>query len=261
MKRSKVVFWIALTAMLCSFGILAFRIGYDVKTWNFGGRIDVRRGNCFDYVLCLPKGYTDFSGKRPLLIYLHGAGGVGKDLSSIDETGAFYEPGEGVTPAEFPFIVLRPVTPTSGWKPELVIRFLDAFLADKRFRYKIDETRIYLTGYSMGGFGTFDTAAEYPDRFAAIAPLAGGSDPREAEKLQTVPTWAFHGDRDDTVPLESTQKIIDAMIKQNHRNLKLTVLSGFGHDIWGEVYNRPELYQWLLEQKLPHSNKGENNEK
>lgn len=249
MKKPRMILIFSLLPAVLTFGLLIFRAWYDVKTYRLGSRIDEQRNNGFDYVLCLPKGYCDFSGKRPLLIYLHGAGGVGKDISAIDESGMFYDRDSEVTPDDFPFIVLRPVTPTHGWKPDSVVRFLDTFLADKRFRYKIDESRIYLTGYSMGGFGTFAAAAKFPDRFAAIAPLAGGFDPADAQRLLRVPIWAFHGDADETVPFESSEKIVQALKEQNHPDVRLTELTGFGHDIWGEVYNRQELYRWFLEHK------------
>ena len=236
--------------MVIACSVLLFRITYDLKTWCFGSTIVVRPSVSYDYLLHLPRGYTDFGKPRPLIVFLHGAGEVGKDVHVLKKLDVFRYANGAVPMKDFPFIVVSPLTPIRGWNPKGVINFLDRFLEDNRFRYRIDPTRIYLTGFSMGGFGTFNVASEYPDRFAAIVPLAGGCDPEKAEKLMTVPTWAFHGDADDVVDYECTKKIIDAMQEHHHPNLHFTTLPGAGHGIPRLVYIKPELYKWLLQQKI-----------
>ena len=249
MKKRKLP-WPLLIFWIVSGSVLAFRLGYDLKTWSFGSTIAVRGTRPYNYLLHLPRGYHDF-GKRPLLVFLHGAGEVGKDVNVLRELDVFHYANGTVPANDFPFIVISPVTPRHGWDSRQVVRFLDEFLKDDRYRYTIDTSRIYLTGFSMGGFGTFSVACDFPDRFAAIAPLAGGCDPDKADKLLTVPTWAFHGDADKVVAFEQTDKMITAMRELNHPDVRITPLFGAGHGIPGAVYTRPELYQWLLEQQKP----------
>ena len=239
------IFW------MVSAVILLYRLDFDLRVWLAGGTITVRSGNPYeyDYLLHFPKGYHDFGGKRPLIIFLHGAGETGKDVNILRTLDIFHYAKGKIDEKDFPFIVVSPMTPKHGWEPRRLIHFLDELLADKRFRYRIDQNRIYLTGFSMGGFGTFRTACEFPDRFAAIVPLAGGCEPDDAAKLQTVPTWAFHGDADDAVPYDQSKNMVSAMEDLKHPNVRLTTLHGAGHGIPDMVYTRPELYRWMLEQK------------
>ena len=171
------MFWLACAA------IFIFRIGFDLQTYFFGSTIVVRKLSLYqyDYLLHLPRGYHDF-GKRPLIIFLHGAGETGKDVRTLQQLDIVHYAKNSVPPKDFPFIVVSPITPKHGWDSKHVVAFLDQFLADNRFRYNIDTSRIYLTGFSMGGFGTFQTACDFPDRFAAIVPLAGGGDPAKAAR-------------------------------------------------------------------------------
>ena len=239
--------WPLLTFWIVCGAILVFRLGYDLQTWYFGNTIVVRTFP-YDYLLHLPRGYHDF-GKRPLIVFLHGAGEVKKDVRVLRNLDIFHYANGTVPTSDFPFVVLSPVTPKHGWDSQRAIRFLDDFLKDNRYRYNIDTSRIYLTGFSMGGFGTFSVACDYPDRFTAIVPLAGGGNPEKAENLLTVPTWAFHGDADDVVKFENTEKMITAMRELNHPDAQLTTLYGAGHGIPEMVYTRPELYQWMLEHR------------
>jgi predicted peptidase len=114
--------------------------------------------------------------------------------------------------------------------------------------YRVDRDRVYLTGLSMGGFGTWDLAAAHPEKFAAIAPICGGGNPQNAKKLARLPIWVFHGAKDPTVPIERSREMVEAL-KAAGANVKFTVYPEAQHDSWTETYNNPEFYQWLLEQK------------
>lgn len=241
---------------LCAWSLFAvallFRAAFDVKTYNYGSTVVVHSLRSYDYLLHFPRGYADFTGKRPLLVFLHGAGESGKDVTVLKDKDVFYYANGTIAPDDFPFIVVSPIASEhGGWKPQDVKAFIDDFLADKRFRYRIDETRVYLTGYSMGGFGTFHTAAAYPERFAAIAPLAGGCEPEAASQLQTVPTRAFHGDADPIVPIERSREIVEAMQKENCADVSLTTLKGYEHNICEPVYTNAQLYRWMLSRSKP----------
>ena len=109
----------------------------------------------------------------------------------------------------------------------------------------MDTRRIYLTGLSMGGYGTWATATRYPDRFAAIAPICGGGEVLLANLLKDTPIWAFHGDADTVVPLSKSQEMVEA-VNRSGGNAKLTIYPGVNHDSWTQTYNNDALYEWFL---------------
>jgi predicted peptidase len=124
---------------------------------------------------------------------------------------------------------------------------LNALLDSVTRHYRVDKKRVYLTGLSMGGYGTWALAAAHPEKFAAIAPICGGGNPADAPKLAKLPIWVFHGGKDTTVPLQRSQEMVDA-IKSAGGDPKFTIYPDAGHDSWTETYNNPEFYQWLLSQ-------------
>ena len=235
-------FWFVATALI------VLRIVFDTATYFSGSTLAVRteQPGTYDYLLHLPTGYTDFGKPRPLIVYLHGAGGTNKGLEHLKEHDVWYYVKGHITAKDFPFIVISPTTRKHGWEPQQVKRLIEQIVHDHFKRYRIDPNRIYLTGFSMGGFGTFNTACTYPEMFAAIAPVAGGGEPEQADKLKNAPTWAFHGDKDEIVPYEGSANMIDAMKAAGHNDARLTTLPGAGHGIVEEVYRNPELYRWML---------------
>jgi predicted peptidase len=111
-------------------------------------------------------------------------------------------------------------------------------------QYRVDSRRVYLTGESMGGYGTWALAAAHPERFAAIAPICGGGEPASADRLKGVPTWAFHGADDKVVPPEESRKMV-AAIQHAGGDARLTIYPGVGHDSWTTTYRDQRLYGWL----------------
>lgn len=194
-----------------------------------------------DYLLYLPKDYGQ-KNSWPLVLFLHGAGERGDNLELVQKHGLPKLIAEG---KEFPFLVVSPQCPKDRWwQPQELTALLDEIVE----KYKVDQDRVYVTGLSMGGFGTWNLAVSTPERFAAIVPICGGGDPIWARRLDHVPVWVFHGAKDPVVPLERSEKMVEA-IKKAKGNVKLTVYPEAGHDSWTETYANPELYQWLLEQK------------
>ena len=114
--------------------------------------------------------------------------------------------------------------------------------------YRVDLSREYVTGLSMGGYGTWALACDQPGRFAAIAPVCGGGIPRIATRLKDVPVWVFHGAKDTIVPLSESQEMVDAL-RAVRGDVKFTVLPEAGHDSWTAAYEGQELYDWLLGHK------------
>jgi predicted peptidase len=202
------------------------------------------------YLLYLPVGYEQSTSAWPLVLFLHGAGERGDDLDMVKKHG----PPKRVEAESnsFPFILVAPQCPAGDWwaSPRQVT-VLDALLNDVAAAYRVDPDRVYVTGLSMGGFGTWALACEYPDRFAAIAPVCGGGEPGRAARIAAVPTWVFHGAQDGTVPLARSEEML-AALKAAGGNPKFTVYPEAGHDSWTATYANPELYDWLLSHKRPH---------
>jgi len=194
-----------------------------------------------DYLLYLPKDY-DKQESWPLVLFLHGAGERGDNLDLVKKHGPpkLIEQGQ-----DFPFIVVSPQCPAGKWwEPFELLALLD----DISERYNVDDNRVYLTGLSMGGFGTWRLASHAPERFAAIAPICGGGERFSARQLTKMPIWAFHGAKDSVVPLERSEAMVEA-VKRYGGEAKLTVYPEATHDSWTATYDNPELYKWLLEQK------------
>jgi predicted peptidase len=201
------------------------------------------------YLLFLPQGYDARAEKRwPMILFLHGAGERGTDIWKV----AVHGPPKNVsTHPDFPFIVISPQCPEDQiWSREVLLKLLDEATA----KYAVDTNRIYLTGLSMGGYGTWDLGLSHPDRFAAIVPICGGGQTisvllpgrDQGPALKTLGVWAFHGGKDPVVPLDESQRMVDALKRAGAQDVKLTVYPEAGHDSWTETYNNPELYQWLL---------------
>jgi poly(3-hydroxybutyrate) depolymerase len=193
------------------------------------------------YLLYLPKNYHASTAPWPLVLALHGGGARGNDLRLVEEDGLANMAANG---REFPFVLVSPQCPAGrSWSSEALLHLLD----DVEQRFAIDKRRVYLTGYSMGGYGAWALAAKAPRRFAALAPLCGGGDPQTAKSLATIPIWAFHGELDSVVPLTESQEMIDA-IKEFGKRSKISVLEGAEHGILSAVYEMPEFFEWMLSQ-------------
>ncbi len=177
--------------------------------------------------------------KWPLILFLHGAGERGNDLNRVRKHGL---PPYAESQKNFPFVVAYPQCPaTVSWEIHLLNQWLEEVL--KQVKY--DPERVYLTGLSMGGFGTWHWAIEYPEKFAAIIPICGGGDTTRGSALVNMPVWAFHGAKDTVVPLFFTVDMIDAIQKAGGKP-KLTIYPDLYHDSWTRTYQNPEIYEWLL---------------
>ena len=115
-------------------------------------------------------------------------------------------------------------------------------------KYQVDPQRVYLTGLSLGGYGTWSLASRYPKRFAAIVPICGGGRESAMEPLKDLPVWVFHGAKDEIVSINESERLVEAL-QAIDGNVKFTVYPEADHDAWTETYNNPQLYQWLLQQK------------
>ena len=203
----------------------------------------------YPYQLFLPRGYgADSSQRWPLVIFLHGSGERGTDIELVKRNG----PPKiiGAHPGS-PFILVSPqleLVEGNRWDAAK----LDALLAQLRRTYRIDPSRIYLTGLSLGGYGTWDWALKRPDLFAAIVPVAARSENAAADPcvLKDMPIWAFHGDQDDVVdPLKgfAIVKAVDAC--KGSVRPRMTIYPQTTHGSWVPAYDDPAMWRWLLEQR------------
>ena len=184
------------------------------------------------YQVYFPKEYEEQAKTWPLLLFLHGSGQSSQP--KLIEQGR-----------KFSFIVVAPRSPFPYW----AVDFLDSVLKDVVERYQVDEDRIYVTGLSMGGSGTWDLAIAYPERFAAIVPICGeGGELEQIELIKELPIWVFHNARDDVLLMERSQEMVDAL-KKVGSNVKFTIYPKTGHDAWTETYKNPELYEWFLQHR------------
>jgi predicted peptidase len=214
------------------------------------------------YMLFAPKDYKSEGKKWPLMLFLHGLGECSNDdLNRVKIHG----PAHFVdSRPDFPFVVVTPQLPPppgykegvaysseqiialahGAWKPEPLIQLIDHVVA----HLNIDPERVYVTGLSMGGYGTYRLVAAHPDRFAAAVAICGGGEPEMATSLARVPIWAFHGAKDTTVPLAVGQKMVGE-IKQAGGKVMFTVYPEVGHDSWKRAYANEKVYDWLLSHK------------
>lgn len=213
------------------------------------------------YLLFLPKGCESKSGKRwPLILFLHGAGERGTNVWKVAVHGP---PKLVAQQPDFPFIVVSPQCPEGRvWSNDVLLGLLDEVVR----QYPVDPGRVYLTGLSMGGYGTWSLGLSCPERFAAIVPICGGGDlltillvsqqPEHAAALKTLGVWAFHGAKDPVVPPQESERMVGFLKNAGLPEVKLTVYPEAGHDAWTETYNNPALYTWLLEHQRPSPGAG-----
>lgn len=186
------------------------------------------------------------NGKKPLIIFLHGAGERGTDIEKVKVHGP---PMIVETDKDFGFYVLSPQCRSNKrWNPKLLSQLLDEVLANNK---NIDQNRIYLTGLSMGGYGTYDWAILEPNRFAAIAPICGGSatHTRLIKAFKHIPIWIFHGAMDEVVPVNASIEIAK-LLKKAKADIQFTIYPFVNHNSWTETYENPELYKWFLSNSL-----------
>lgn len=194
------------------------------------------------YLLFLPQDYRPDGQIWPLLLFLHGAGERGTELELVKAHGP---PKIVAETPDFPFVVVSPQCPDhQRWQPAELMQLLDHIVAN----YRIDKSRLYVTGLSMGGYGTWALCAAFPERFAAAVPICGGGKPADADKLKHLPLWVFHGQQDRIVVVQQSQEMVQAL-EAVRGNVKLTVYPDTGHDSWTETYNNPLVYGWLLQQQ------------
>jgi predicted peptidase len=246
--------------VLMAIGMLAgMARAEDVKSMLEKRTYKDENGKTLPYRLMKPDHY-DPNTKYPLVLFLHGAGERGKDNDKqlIHGVPEFAKPENR---KKYPCFLIAPQCPANeGWSdflskkaaaskgPSEPGRLAVELVKAIQKEFSIDPDRLYITGLSMGGYGTWDVICRHPDIFAAAVPICGGGDPSKAEKIAKLPTWVFHGGKDKIVPPEQSRKMVEAL-KKAGGDPKYSEYSDVGHDSWVKAYKDSEMLKWLFEQK------------
>lgn len=200
-------------------------------------------GGEYRYHVFVPHGYHP-ARRWPAILFLHGAGQTGTDGLSPTQSGL----GRAIRrrARSFPFLVVFPQSVNRTWSAGSADgRRALAILDEVCREYSVDEDRVYLTGLSMGGGGTWSLAAAEPGRWAAMVPVCGYGSPAWAKELARIPCWCFHGVEDRTIPVERSREMVRAM-REEAGAIRYTEYLGVGHNAWDPAYDTDELYDWLL---------------
>ena len=186
--------------------------------------------------------------KMPLIVFLHGKSLSGTNIDRVKRYGALKGVEKGL---DIPAYLVAPQLPSGPWSAVKVDEIVSYMIKT----YNIDEDRIYVTGMSLGSYGTMKYVGEYPDRVAAAISICGGGDVNDACNLAQVPIKVIHGDKDFIVPLSESQKIVNAVKKCDKKApIELQVVKGGNHGSVEDLYRHMELYDWLLKHTKSKNN-------
>jgi predicted peptidase len=213
-------------------------------------------GRKLNYRLFKPAG-ANAGTNLPLVLFLHGAAGIGDDNVRQFNGGNEVPPAAlvaEVAQARFPCFVFAPQCPRSdswssfGGQPTLTLRLTMGALERLMHEFSIDPRRLYIVGVSMGGRGVWETVLRYPEKFAAAVPICAAGDPEGLAKIKQLPVWCFHGGADTTVPVEYARKMVAALRKVGG-DPKYTEYPGVGHDSYRNAFQEADLLPWLFAQR------------
>ncbi|MCK0159275.1 prolyl oligopeptidase family serine peptidase [Allomuricauda sp. F6463D] len=196
------------------------------------------------YYLYYPEDYFETDEEYGLLLFLHGGGEAGKNIDEIKKSGP---PKMLVDGTQFPFLILAPQNPYAKkwWNTDAVVQLLDSVTNTN----KVDKNRIYVTGLSRGGSASWELATQYPKKFAAMAVVCGMAPLPYAHWIdKDLPIWVFHGDQDQVIGVEQSDKMVDKLREMGH-NVRYTKYKDVGHNAWERAYATDSLYTWLADQK------------
>ena len=215
--------------------------------------ISTRGGtNKIEYLLHLPTRYQANPDTRwPLMLFLHGAGERGSNVLSVAWNGPPKLVKEG---HDLPLVIVSPQCPANQWWNDAKNALLLGLLDEVEAQYRIDTNRVYLTGLSMGGSGTWSLGLKHPERFAALVPICGAGDPlvlqkassKKIDAIKSLGIWVFHGVKDTTVPIVNSERMVATLKEMGCLDVKFTKYTEADHDSWTVTYNNPTFYHWLL---------------
>lgn len=181
--------------------------------------------------------------KQPVLIFLHGKSLSGTDLNRVRRYGVLRAMDKG---RKIPAIVVAPQVAKGNWNPDKVLEVLEYV----KKNYNVDESRIYVCGMSLGGYGTLHFAGKYADKITAAVAICGGGNAKDGCKLATIPLWIQHGDVDYIVPMSESKKVVDAIKKcDENADVTITIIKGGNHGNVERLFHEDAMYDWLFKQK------------
>ncbi|WLD22519.1 prolyl oligopeptidase family serine peptidase [Flavobacterium dauae] len=184
---------------------------------------------------------NELTEKMPLIVFLHGKSLSGTDINRVKRYGALKGIEKGLN---IPAYLVAPQLPSGSWNADKVDEIVSYMIKT----YNIDEDKIYVTGMSLGSYGTMKYVGEYPNRVAAAISICGGGDVNDACNLAQVPIKVIHGDKDFIVPLSESKKIVNAIKKCNNQApVEFEIIKGGNHGSVEDLYRHMELYDWLLQ--------------
>jgi predicted peptidase len=246
----KRIFLVFLLGAIINFGLITHVGASDLMPKDELGEKYIEQRDAFSYngvtlqyMLIFPAGYSRIDRPWPMILFLHGGTARGQNLDLVKTYGP---PLLAEEQADFSFVVLAPQCPDGEYwttKADILAALLDNIIK----KYQIDPERVYLTGTSMGGNGTWNLVARRPEYFAAVAPMAASPEIPDIwhERFISMPIWAFHGDQDTICPLKDDEAMINALREQG-ASPRFTVFPGKGHYIGKEAYQNSDLYDWFL---------------
>lgn len=196
----------------------------------------------YNYWLSLP---SDTAAKKPAIMFLHGASLCGSNMEKVKRYGPLDAQAKG---REIDAYIIAPQNPGGSWNPRKVKNVLDKVMAE----HNVDSTRIYVIGMSLGGYGTLDFVASYPDNIAAAVALCGGATVDEVGELNKVPLWIVHGTADRAIPIAQSDKVVRNMQKSDSLLSRLVYnrVEGMNHGRPARMFYLPEMYDWLFSHSL-----------
>jgi predicted peptidase len=221
--------------------VTLFVFGLSFASNLFGQVKPIYGKSDYNFWLYLPKD-SILKSKPPILIFLHGRSLSGSDLNMVRRYGVIHEIDKGRT---FPAIVIAPqVASGKSWEPKKIKKVLEYVQS----QYPTDTNRVYVTGMSLGGYGTLHFAGAYPELVTAAVALCGGGNVKDAYNLSQVPIWIQHGDKDEAVPISESYKIVNAIREfEGGDNLKFSVIKGANHGALEKFFRTNEIYDWMFQ--------------
>lgn len=236
-KQVKTTIILAAAMLLTAFGLSAQKLTSNV------GKVD----NGYNFWLYTPDASVDDEDEpKPVIIFLHGSSLCGRDLSKVRRYGTIDAIDKGYKPDAY---VIAPQNPGGSWVPQKIMNVLD-YVADN---HNIDYDRIYVLGMSLGGYGTIDMCATYPDQIAAAMAFCGGGTAKDLSGLNELPLWIVHGTADRAVNVSQSDKVVAKMKESAGGKAPRLIydrIPGMNHSEPARLFYRPECYEWLFKHSL-----------
>lgn len=211
-----------------------------ISTFCYGQLKTITNKTSYPFWIHAPE--KESTEKQPVLIFLHGKSLSGTNLNRVRRYGVLRAMDKG---RKIPAIVVAPQLAKGSWNPDKVLEVLEYI----KKNYNVDESRIYVCGMSLGGYGTMHFAGKYADKITAAVAICGGGNVKDACKLATIPLWIQHGDIDYIVPMSESKKVVDAIKKCNENaDVTLTIIKGGNHGNVERLFHEDAMYDWLFKQ-------------